>query len=309
MQQTYQTSTPKPLLNALILDDDEADIILLKRHLSKLEDYEVTSFAANSADEALRLFETNEIDVIFSDYQLSDRTSLGFIEATGGRLAGAPVIMISGMPARLVRREGFPAGASAYLSKDELSPSLIETAIETARFSTEIEETLMRDVKAHNSDEENNQRVLELCSIIHEFVQTVEDGFSTTTKMPRDLKAQIKELREFIAFYEKTPTTNIEQPTLEDVDEAADRMSKVLFNMCYYFLHDTKEDVGLSKQENVVNDTLYLTVFTNQDLRQSDTSLGLDVMLSNAERLGGTMELKKYPKGTALCFLIPLGED
>lgn len=131
------------LLKILVLDDDPADTRQVCWLLERSENYTCDVTTASCAADALTAFENNKFDVILSDFWLGEEDSIDFIRRTGGRLQGTPIILITSTATREVRQSGLKAGIVASLSKNDLSSSLLEGAIDDAIHSVQLESEIM----------------------------------------------------------------------------------------------------------------------------------------------------------------------
>ena len=104
------TSQRKPVI--LCVDDEENSLILRKLVLQKAG-YEVVT--ASSAQEALKVLVSREIDLVLSDHLMPGTSGSELAQQIKSRTPGLPVILISGL-------NEIPAGANAadiFLSKVE----------------------------------------------------------------------------------------------------------------------------------------------------------------------------------------------
>lgn len=191
-------------ITALILDDDAADIFLLEKQLGELTSYNVTVTTAHQVDDAERLFRTCDFDVIFADFWLSGHSSLDFISNTGGRAAGTPVVIVSGYDRSEVRLSGFKAGASAYLSKEGITPQAIEAALETACFSSRTENKLHTSLARTLTDADVTRgNLLDLSNMVRMLVDQMGDR--AVSDLSDEQFTQIRnDLLECCEYFEKS---------------------------------------------------------------------------------------------------------
>ncbi|HEV8611771.1 MAG TPA: sigma-54 dependent transcriptional regulator [Thermoanaerobaculia bacterium] len=114
----------------LVIDDEKAIRETLSEILSD-EGYAVT--AVESGEEGLRRFLDESFDLVFLDVWLRDRDGLSVLEAAAGRLADAPVVMISGHASVETAVRAVRLGAYDFLEK----PLSLDRVVLTAQKAIE----------------------------------------------------------------------------------------------------------------------------------------------------------------------------
>src|SRR5712692_3053055 len=84
---------PDPPTTVLCIDD-EPDQLLLRKLLLEQEGYRV--FTATSGEEGIRLFETEQIDLVIVDYWMSRMNGVVVARALKALRSKIPIIMLSG---------------------------------------------------------------------------------------------------------------------------------------------------------------------------------------------------------------------
>ena len=119
------------VLNIFIIEDDEADILelrrALKKGLSKVTQYNITT--ANSTDKALTIAENNNFDLIFLDLNLPDSNQLETLSKIYDIYPHTPIIVLTGYEDDKVAKQAMEIGAQEYLLKGELPPEFIARCI------------------------------------------------------------------------------------------------------------------------------------------------------------------------------------
>lgn len=117
----------------LVIDDDPVDAELLRRYLDEIPDHEVELLAFTKIEEGLEaLLSRADIDIIFIDYLLGERTGLDALDAINRADVQKPVIMLTGQGSEVVAVEAMKAGASDYLIKGRIQPEALRRAIGNA---------------------------------------------------------------------------------------------------------------------------------------------------------------------------------
>ena len=104
----------------LIVDDDDADIYALKKHLAAIRGADVDVRVEKSGRAATEDLGDEHFDICFVDFWLGSDTSIKLIQ----RLLqekNTQVVLVTGMGSDAVRDLGFCAGAAGYLDKNDIS--------------------------------------------------------------------------------------------------------------------------------------------------------------------------------------------
>ncbi len=113
----------------LSIDDDPADVEILRRCLEQIEGWEIKFLACNSAAtgraEALRC----QADLIFLDYLLGVETGLEVFHEMRQAGCNLPTIMLTGHGSEEVAVEAMKAGVSDYLVKGRITPDSLRLVI------------------------------------------------------------------------------------------------------------------------------------------------------------------------------------
>jgi carbon storage regulator CsrA len=124
---------PRPLRQRriLIVDDNPEDRQLVRRLLGRgaSKDYTVTE--SELGEEGLERCRAEAPDCVLLDYKLPDLDGLQFLGALRQDQAGRsiPVIMVTGEGSEKLAHQAIQKGAQAYLTKDDLSPELLQQLI------------------------------------------------------------------------------------------------------------------------------------------------------------------------------------
>ncbi|POY37306.1 hypothetical protein C3K47_05950 [Solitalea longa] len=121
-------------ITIVIIDDDEDDFLLTKHYLDSVPAQKYLVKRAANYDEALMFFAEDDIDVFLVDYKLGKYRGIDILNIAKVYDVNAPFIIVTGKGNINIDKEAMRAGASDYLIKDELSPSILERSI---RYSIE----------------------------------------------------------------------------------------------------------------------------------------------------------------------------
>jgi two-component system response regulator HydG len=98
----------------LVVDDDSSFCIMLKTFLTKNEHHVVEAF---SATEALKVFNTDEFDIVLTDYRLPDGSGLDILREVKALRPEAGVIIMTGYADIRMAVKTVKMGAFDYVSK------------------------------------------------------------------------------------------------------------------------------------------------------------------------------------------------
>jgi putative two-component system response regulator len=106
------------LLRILIVDDEEANIIILKSILQRAGYTQLT--AVRDAQSALKRFDSLRPDLVILDYRMPRMHGLDFMAALGSRRIGAeylPILMVTADDRPELREQALAGGARDFLAK------------------------------------------------------------------------------------------------------------------------------------------------------------------------------------------------
>ena len=100
--------------NVLIVDDDPDVLTMLEGLLKKLE---YNPFVAANGEEAVRVIDSNKIDVVVSDLVMPEMNGMELLKRVKSRKGDIPFVMITGHPSIETAIEAMKKGAYDYLTK------------------------------------------------------------------------------------------------------------------------------------------------------------------------------------------------
>lgn len=117
------------LINILLVDDDDIDRESVKRMLNKSTSSKFHIDESSDFAGAIELLEKNDYAACLVDYNLSDRTGLELLEAIKKTSLDSSIILLTGLEEEYIANEAMKAGASDFLSKDDITAKLLERTI------------------------------------------------------------------------------------------------------------------------------------------------------------------------------------
>ncbi|MGA2678726.1 MAG: PAS domain S-box protein [Sedimentisphaerales bacterium] len=118
-------------IRVLQIDDDEIDVLLVKRVLAK--NTKSTKFVVESASclaDGLNLLKTKQYDVLLLDLGLPDSNGIETVKSASKTNANIPIVVLTGLENEETGLEAIKNGASDYLVKGPaMETSLVRTAL------------------------------------------------------------------------------------------------------------------------------------------------------------------------------------
>ena len=123
---------PRAAIKVLSVEDDPADVELLRRDLERIPDLEADLISVVDSCAALTELESGQIDVVFLDHFLGEETAVDVLDAV--RSAGhlCPVIILTGSGDALTAATLIRMGADDYVTKDSMAPDVLLRAMDGA---------------------------------------------------------------------------------------------------------------------------------------------------------------------------------
>ncbi|MDW7771670.1 MAG: response regulator [Desulfobulbaceae bacterium] len=153
-------------LSILIVEDNPADVLLIKEYLSERGDVDFDIQEASTLESAINLISQNELDIILLDLFLNDSAGLDTVRKVIAVSPDIPVIILTGLQDEETAIQAVRFGAQDYLEKQILAPVLlyksIVYAIERKRILQEKEDLFHDFTKALHMIE-NLEGILPIC--------------------------------------------------------------------------------------------------------------------------------------------------
>ncbi|RUL82325.1 response regulator [Tautonia sociabilis] len=124
--------TSQQTIRLLHVEDDGMQRALVRHHLAAIDELQFDIRYAESEEDALELFEQGGADLVVLDYQLRRGNGLSCLRALRLSDPIVPVIAVSGVATPEIASELLQAGADDYISKEELTSSLLVASMRTS---------------------------------------------------------------------------------------------------------------------------------------------------------------------------------
>jgi PAS domain S-box-containing protein len=149
----------------LLVDDDEDDYFLTKQMLKGAQHSKVILEWAPNYSSGEELLNSNRYDAVLVDYDLGSKTGIELIREFEGKGYPSPFILYTGRGSYEIDLEAMQAGATLYLTKNEVSPLSLERFIRYAIEHKEVEERLRDSLEVNRSQRELLQTIVDKAPI------------------------------------------------------------------------------------------------------------------------------------------------
>ncbi len=119
-------------VRVLLIDDDEDDYIMVRDLLSDISSRAFILKWISDYGAAADAILSGEFDVCLLDYRLKERTGLELMQEVVSRGAMTPIVFLTGQGGYDLDLEAMGKGAADWLTKGQLSPTLLERSIRYA---------------------------------------------------------------------------------------------------------------------------------------------------------------------------------
>ncbi len=122
---------PQAAWNLLLIDDDEDNYLLTRDMLTSIQRSIHLQWATSLADGKEKMH-SGAYDALLVDYFLGGETGIELIHAARAEGLSLPILLLTGQGSYALDVEAMRAGASDYLAKSELTPTLLERTLRYA---------------------------------------------------------------------------------------------------------------------------------------------------------------------------------
>lgn len=157
-------------IRVLIIGNDEDDFRLIRDLLSEVSVQRFALEWVSDYDAGLVALVRGASDVCLLDYYLGAQTGLDLLKEARSNGCMAPVILLTGRGDHGVDLESVQAGASDYLTKDEISASMLERSIRYAIERMQVKEDLRKESEHRRQAEESLTEQLRFERVLAEIV-------------------------------------------------------------------------------------------------------------------------------------------
>lgn len=153
-------------ISILIVEDNPADILLIKKYLSQNQQHTFDFLEVDSLNSALGLINHYDFDAVLLDLHLPDSSGLDTVRKIITTLPDTAVIVLSGLQDEETAIQTVRYGAQDYLEKRNLSPMSLSKSIQYAierKKNMQDKEDLLYDLNLALQRVEQLENLLPLC--------------------------------------------------------------------------------------------------------------------------------------------------
>ena len=170
----------------LVIDDEPADVEILRRLLEEIEGWKIQLLACHDAETGRAEASRCRVDLIFLDYLLGVETGLEVFRAIREGGCPLPVIMLTGHGSEEIAVEAMKAGVSDYLVKGRITPDSLRLVISNALQKFEMQQKI-DEQRATLLDAERQRVMMEsVGAACHHFAQPLTTMLSNLEMLARD---------------------------------------------------------------------------------------------------------------------------
>ncbi len=119
-------------IKILVLDDDEDDAFLICDTIKEGSSASYSITVCHKPPEAADLLRDGAVDIVLCDYLMGDITGIEFIKSMRAESIDVPIILLTGMGNENTDQAALQAGAADFISKDSVTPEVIDRSIRYA---------------------------------------------------------------------------------------------------------------------------------------------------------------------------------
>ncbi len=157
------------LTNILLIEDDEEDFILLKKHLSRISGARYDIVWETRYEQGLARLQDGAFDACLLDYRLGEHNGIELIAEARHRGSNLPIILLTGATEGAIDIQALQAGADDYIDKGQLQGELlhriIRYAIERKKAEKERERLLREQIATRELEKRRNEFI---SMVVHE---------------------------------------------------------------------------------------------------------------------------------------------
>lgn len=238
----------------LIIDDQKGILQMLRRRFTKL-DYEV--FTADNKDEALRILESELIDLVLLDYMMPQVSGLDFFLHFHKKY-DVPVIMMTAHSSINLAIEFMRSGGADFVEKP-LDIDVLHLRIERAIKQSQLVKTqIMAKQKAEANLKDSNTALLEKTEKLE---QKNEELDAFTAAVSHDLKAPVRNIMGFISLLKrKLKIDSADQEVKEYfgfIEDGAGKMNELITELLNFAqMKEITKDIELIDTQRLVTETV-----------------------------------------------------
>jgi len=147
-------------IRVLVIEDDDADFILLRRLLAKNRSVNINAVRSQLVSEALKVMGEKQFDIVLSDLNVPDSSGIDTFVRIHERFPDIPVIVLTGLDDEATAIVAVQKGAQDYLVKGITDAAVL---IRSMRYALE-RQKLVREVENNLREVRTLQGLIPICA-------------------------------------------------------------------------------------------------------------------------------------------------
>jgi len=154
-------------ISLLIVEDNPADVLLIKEHLSESPWKRYDTAVAETLADAVERLKKNDIDVVLLDLSLPDSSGLDTVRTLITKYPNVVIIVLTGLQDEQVALQAVRYGAQDYIEKKQITSILLNRSISYSierKKNLQEKEQLLADLSKVLEQLEVLQGILPICA-------------------------------------------------------------------------------------------------------------------------------------------------
>ena len=201
-------------LSILLIEDDEDDYLITKRHINNIPDKSITLDWVSSFNEARETLATSQHDICLIDYRLGEHTGLELLHYAKEINYRTPTIILTGQADHKTDIEATEAGASDFLVKTELNSRQLER---TFRYTIKMKQVMdgLRKARDNLKAEVETRKQTEVDLVAA--MDAREAAIRAKAEFLSNMSHEMRTPMHAILSYAELGGTDIEDSSIEDL--------------------------------------------------------------------------------------------
>lgn len=252
----------------LLIEDDEADIDLIRIYLAKAKQFSARLEGATYLEEGLKRLQQGGIDLVLSDLTLPDAEGLETFRQLHSQFPDIPVIILSGLNDEEIAVNAVSLGAQDYLIKGNFNHYMLVRAMRYALERHQLSQTLKQQAELLQ------KQVIELEETKRAAEAANEAKSQFLANMTHELRTPLNAILGFTQLLSRDQSLNLQQQEqLEIVSKSGEHLLELINDV----LTMSKIEAGMIELHPSCFNLYNLIAFLKEMFEFKATSKGLQL--------------------------------